>query len=806
MCCIKLKFRYFFYLNVGYLGNAYARTHTHTQFTHVYTYTYSVYARIHVHILSLRTYTRIHVYIISLRTYTRIHNQFTHTRTHTQFTHVYASRTNMSGIFNVNLNEPCLETPSMMVCIDTYNDKPIATFMELDPLLLTSESLKFITKKIFVKDILADNQYVFKNIELLNNITEQSNFSNQNEAIYAYVVILIVYESASIMQRYIENIDYFYEFCLIADKLLIDFNELTKCNSKLLWLIDVQERQKPLWVKNAMLLHAIETKEFLKPKFPANASASASVNASATPNFTALANAVPSVPSDYPGSSASGNSSTSSPTVRDININTIKYPHDVDMDILASVMEIMIEHNNIEFVNKLIVVFGTSIEYSRMFIGNPNIVKIVKDFAIFDEVIKYIIRIMYLEERSFYNHIGAAGDYIIDISTACLLEHTYETYFTENPYFPLRLFKYSYNGLNVTSALKGQRGIYSLDEFQTRMEIFTHNALKHIKWSTPKAKTILNGSVMLACAVKNPLETNISFEAYLDEYFPRESGKYKTTACIKKYPIVRHNDTQELLVIEKITNHMTCNANASNASNASNTSSANAGINANAASAVHPINSNFADIDLMIVCEWSDFDSVAEEHFANIQKVFPNAKLIKTPTENKHKYSIENIPRHIDMFHTIDCPSVIVKFHLGCVRAWYDGVTVHCMPTFIIAAMTGLNVDVRWTSNRKDVRDIVLKYFQRGYGTVMNRDDEKSILAYTRATPAWSSINKDAFMSYFIRFNDHKLFFNPNSAFVNGNLTTTYESAVTYEFINVSYNRSVVLPTPINNTLIQNFM
>lgn len=167
---------------------------------------------------------------------------------------------------------------------------------------------------------------------------------------------------------------------------------------------------------------------------------------------------------------------------------------------------------------------------------------------------------------------------------------------------------------------------------------------------------------------------------------------------------------------------------------------------------------DYSDIDFMI--ETNDvlaadgsvlipaldiFDQVAQAHFESIQATvmsmtdgkfgiaaIPKYNLVleRVVTENKHKWVITGLPRSIDMFHVNSIPAVIVKYHLGCVRAWYDGEDVHCFPSFVTAAKIGLNVDVRWTSNRKDVRDIILKYMQRGFGTVVNIQDKTSLVRY----------------------------------------------------------------------------
>ena len=155
-------------------------------------------------------------------------------------------------------------------------------------------------------------------------------------------------------------------------------------------------------------------------------------------------------------------------------------------------------------------------------------------------------------------------------------------------------------------------------------------------------------------------------------------------------------------------------------------------------------NDKHDDDGYIIVNSLDIFDAAVHSIYRTLQS---NAKelgveiiLERVSTENKHKWVVTGFPRNIDIFHVNDVPSVIVKFHLGCVRAWYDGDRVHCFPSFVTAAKIGLNMDIRWTSNRKDVRDTVLKYHQRGFGTLLNFDDKKSLVRYVdemSATGVW---------------------------------------------------------------------
>src|SRR5205085_7901042 len=105
-------------------------------------------------------------------------------------------------------------------------------------------------------------------------------------------------------------------------------------------------------------------------------------------------------------------------------------------------------------------------------------------------------------------------------------------------------------------------------------------------------------------------------------------------------------------------------------------------------------------------------------------------KLEKVYTENKYKYIITGLLRPLDIFMVNSVPTVINKFHLSCVRAWYNGRDLNVLPSFIIAAMTSINLDIRWVSCNKDLRDIIMKYFHRGFGTALNSVDRSNLYLY----------------------------------------------------------------------------
>jgi len=151
----------------------------------------------------------------------------------------------------------------------------------------------------------------------------------------------------------------------------------------------------------------------------------------------------------------------------------------------------------------------------------------------------------------------------------------------------------------------------------------------------------------------------------------------------------------------------------------------------------------FTDIDLMVETDdYELFDEIANAHFEavaasadNNSRFQPYLKLLYT--ENKYKYKIYGLPRSIEIFMVNSIPGVISKFHMAPVRAWWDGSDLNMLPTFITAAMTSVCYDLRWISCSKDLRDIVLKYFQRGFSQVLNKTECVNLISYVNASPKW---------------------------------------------------------------------
>jgi hypothetical protein len=98
------------------------------------------------------------------------------------------------------------------------------------------------------------------------------------------------------------------------------------------------------------------------------------------------------------------------------------------------------------------------------------------------------------------------------------------------------------------------------------------------------------------------------------------------------------------------------------------------------------------------------------------------------------KYKIESrlLKHSIEMFRINFEPffSCIARFHLPCVRSYYNGKTCYMVPSAITAYHTLTNIDFKYFVGSKDPVKIINKYRQRGYGIILNKTEINQVLSY----------------------------------------------------------------------------
>ena len=121
--------------------------------------------------------------------------------------------------------------------------------------------------------------------------------------------------------------------------------------------------------------------------------------------------------------------------------------------------------------------------------------------------------------------------------------------------------------------------------------------------------------------------------------------------------------------------------------------------------------------------------------FKDIDLVFTYKFKIESPHLN---HCFELFPVRYDDFF-----SIVARFHLPCVRGYYNGTNVYLTPSCISAHMTYMNIDYKYVCGTKDPVEIINKNRIRGFGTWLNAKERKVLVALYAATSIFLSNNKD---------------------------------------------------------------
>jgi len=351
----------------------------------------------------------------------------------------------------------------------------------------------------------------------------------------------------------------------------------------------------------------------------------------------------------------------------------------------------------------------------------------------------YGFYLMYKEECTIKSMANATNRCVFDLETVQYFP-VFDGALSENPYIPLTLStkylnaeqiptnEYLFKPLRVTNS---KRGVYTLHSTQERFDIFTDGIFRGISWD----KLSMTGSLLPACVIRNPLEelfdinlpmtTDLSdpdtarqywkdnrtkVQNYFDEYYPSKN------VLNPKY-ITNDNDLYESFDNELM-----------------------------------------SDIDIIVdLGDDADFDRKVLEVFEIVKAnairnhaenptMYPSdaVKMLKITTPQSYKYYIVGpaLHKNIELFrifvHPLGCVS---RFHFPCVRGIYSGNSVKLFPSMISAAFTGILLEYKWMSSAKNTKDLVCKYFTRGFTLLLNALEHESMRQHiTEFNEQWGYI------------------------------------------------------------------
>jgi len=367
----------------------------------------------------------------------------------------------------------------------------------------------------------------------------------------------------------------------------------------------------------------------------------------------------------------------------------------------------------------------------------------------------------------------------------------------DSPYFPLlvndKLYvdfntygveNYSftnYEASNVDKELiKNTYGVTDLQTFKKRMNVFLTGNKNYDIFKHANFKNIaISGSMIAACLPNyNPLFLNVdcNFEAFVDEYY----GNADLDIMCNQSNVFDFIDTAFELneAFEKATKAL----NSENISRIEYVKTSNIFINFNKIQEIID--------ELKLNCTKETFTEKISENKTKIYKLYTDKKIndhkeffedsdkFKDPKYNgffeilpielvtirvknftelddnltpssytifenlKYKYKVSGIKRSFEIFQ-IKFPnffSTVHKFHLPCVRAYYNGSNVFMLPSTITACMLLTNLEYKYFAGTKDPIEVINKYRTRGFTTILNDKERIKMIKYSYDVEKWKDL------------------------------------------------------------------
>lgn len=119
-----------------------------------------------------------------------------------------------------------------------------------------------------------------------------------------------------------------------------------------------------------------------------------------------------------------------------------------------------------------------------------------------------------------------------------------------------------------------------------------------------------------------------------------------------------------------------------------------------------------------------------------------NILVLKISESLKFKIKSPQMLHCIEAFrvHYEDYFSCVAKFHLPCVRGYYNSENVYLLPSCVSALMTFINIDYKYFAGIRDPIDIINKYRMRGFGTILNEHEKIDAVKYNGTIDKWKDV------------------------------------------------------------------
>jgi hypothetical protein len=441
-------------------------------------------------------------------------------------------------------------------------------------------------------------------------------------------------------------------------------------------------------------------------------------------------------------------------------------------------------------------------DYAHLVLNNQKVLVFMahimkKHYNLFRYLIGYAWITFYINESIKKSHVKTTDEFIFDINTAHVLptynySHVFHNY---NPYSAVLLGNTVLSHDNICGIPDYKertiRGICNLDNFKVNMNLFTtgnkdNDLFQDINFGNNIAIT---GSIMTACLQQyHPLldiftgDIHQKTIKFYDEYYSKSDIDImvKTSDTFEYIEIVNRIYKQVVINIIKLNpsnakpehTKLVLNKKANffvseqfirdlkfddsyikDISEAIEYVRKNANTNKDIRNQLYSI---YTDKIISPVLndetktKYTEFFDDNVEFAVTVNKTNQDVTLIVN-----YKYNIKSphLLHNLELFQVRydDFFATVAKFHLPCVRAYYNGSNVYMTPSCITAHMTYMNIDYKYFSGTQDPIEIINKYRLRGFGTWLSENERKQYIAYSKKVTFWSdmlNINNNDNCSY----------------------------------------------------------
>jgi hypothetical protein len=366
----------------------------------------------------------------------------------------------------------------------------------------------------------------------------------------------------------------------------------------------------------------------------------------------------------------------------------------------------------------------------------------------------YGVYLMYKEECTVRACVFPKYRHVMDLDSARWLP-TYNGNIEYNPYLPISLPEAYFRGEHVPPenyiikplAASGlQRGLYSTEDFHERFKIFTNGIFDGL----PMDRLWFGGSLIPACAIKNPLELMFGIKGHSIPIVRRsEDDPFYGTYMDQKAEIIAHWKTQRAALEQYFDEYFPSKK-----------------VLREEALQIPEIETKLSDIDIMVdVADDCDLDRFAAVIMRTLRKNLPegaDVQIIKIETKASYKYFVSGnaLERTLEIFRTFGAHPLgsASRFHFPAVRGVYNGTKVFILPSMLCYANTGMFIDYKWMSSASDTKDLILKYYSRGGVAILNVEEHRRIAEHIKSeSQRWGTFVKYALPGVSISLN-HPIF------------------------------------------------